>query len=119
MQQTINIAPLSATLGAEITGVDLSRPVSEDDFIQIREALWAHQVIFFRDYEALSEPMKAFLQSLHAYHSASSEYGPKGSSAQSRSSMQVENISNKNEGAVHPVVRTHPEQAGKQNYLQI
>ena len=45
----IDIRPVAGALGAEIGGVDLSRPLSDGEFGTIRRALLDHQVIFFRD----------------------------------------------------------------------
>ena len=45
--------PLSAALGAEIRGIDLSKPLEADLFEAIRGALFDHQVLVFRD-QALS-----------------------------------------------------------------
>ena len=43
----IETKPLSGALGAEITGVDLSRPLGTDAVAEIRQALLDHLVIFF------------------------------------------------------------------------
>ena len=40
--------------GAEILGVDLSKQISADDLIRIKDAFAEHGVIFFRD-QSLSE----------------------------------------------------------------
>jgi len=45
----IETHPIAGALGAEITGVDLSRELPEAVMAEVRAALWAHQVIFFRD----------------------------------------------------------------------
>jgi taurine dioxygenase len=50
---SLMITPL-AGCGAEIGGVDLAQPLSEDDFAAIRNAYADHGVIFFRDQD-LSE----------------------------------------------------------------
>ena len=47
--QTITAVPLTPTIGAEIEGVDLRGPITDDVFTAIQAALLAHQVIFFRD----------------------------------------------------------------------
>ncbi len=44
----IEILPLSVHIGAEIRGVDLSEPLSDDTVSSIREALLRWKVIFFR-----------------------------------------------------------------------
>jgi alpha-ketoglutarate-dependent taurine dioxygenase len=43
----LDITPLSATIGAEIRGVDLKQPLSDDLVGEIRAALLRHKVIFF------------------------------------------------------------------------
>ena len=45
----LDIAPLSAALGAEIGGVDLSGPLDDDLVAALRRALLDHLVVFFRD----------------------------------------------------------------------
>ena len=49
VSMTIAINPLSDSMGAEITGVDLGRPVDERAFAEIRRALVDRQMIVFRD----------------------------------------------------------------------
>jgi taurine dioxygenase len=58
--ETIEVEPLSSTIGAEIRGVDLSRPLGNQTFQEIHEALLRHLVIFFRDQEIDLEQQKAF-----------------------------------------------------------
>lgn len=41
--------PVAGSLGAEIRGIDLSRPLSDDQFDEVRAALHEHLVVFFRD----------------------------------------------------------------------
>jgi taurine dioxygenase len=48
-QRKISVAPISGALGAELSGVDLSGPLSDDLIGDIRAALLQHHVIFFRD----------------------------------------------------------------------
>ena len=45
----IEARPLSPTIGAEIRGVDLSKPLDETTFKEIHRALLDYKVIFFRD----------------------------------------------------------------------
>ena len=56
----IAIRKLTPAIGAEISGVDLSRPLSNSDVDALHEALMAHQVIFFRDQHMSVEQHKAF-----------------------------------------------------------
>jgi taurine dioxygenase len=45
----LEIQPLSAALGAEVSGVDLGAPIGDNLLASIRAALLDHQVLFFRD----------------------------------------------------------------------
>ena len=45
----ITVNQITPAIGAEITGIDFSKPVSSDDNEQIYQALLDHCVIFFRD----------------------------------------------------------------------
>lgn len=47
--QVIGVRPVAGHIGADITGVDISQPLSDDQVTEIREALHRHKVIFFRD----------------------------------------------------------------------
>ncbi len=47
--QTIEVRPLTPTIGAEIFGVDLARDLGNQQFQEIHDALMQHLVIFFRD----------------------------------------------------------------------
>ena len=47
--------PLSSALGAEVRGVDLSRPLDEGLFAAIYEAFLAYQVLLFRDQDVPAE----------------------------------------------------------------
>jgi taurine dioxygenase len=47
--ERIDIRPASGALGAEISGVDLSRPLDDDVFAEIQQAFHDHLVIFVRD----------------------------------------------------------------------
>ena len=47
--ERIGIRPSSGALGAEISSVDLSRPLDNDVFAEIQQAFYDHLVIFFRD----------------------------------------------------------------------
>ncbi len=58
--ETISVEPLSPVIGAEISGVDLSRPPANQMFAEIHDALMQHQVIFFRDQEMDWDHHKAF-----------------------------------------------------------
>ena len=48
------------SIGAEIFGIDLGRPLGNHQFQEVHDALMAHQVIFFRDQKLSLEQHKAF-----------------------------------------------------------
>ncbi len=54
------MSPLTPTIGAEIGGIDLSKPVDGAMLASLREALLEWKVIFFRDQEITTEEHLAF-----------------------------------------------------------
>ena len=56
----ITVIPSGAAVGAEIRGVDLSRPVGPDTFAQIEAALHEHGAVWFRDQKLDDAQQKAF-----------------------------------------------------------
>ena len=56
----LHIQPLAPALGAEISGVDLTRPLPADRVDRIRRAFVDHGVIFFRDQHLSPEQHIAF-----------------------------------------------------------
>ena len=56
----IEVTPISGALGAEIGGVDLSRPLDDDVFAEVHRAFLDNLVIFFRDQHVTPEQHKAF-----------------------------------------------------------
>jgi taurine dioxygenase len=203
MSQTLHIRRAAGALGAELSGVDLARPLADETVAQIRQALVEHQVIFFRDqdltpaqqvafgarfgplnihpyvagmagqpevmeiikepvdkvnfgggwhsdmsflqtpaigsilyalevpeyggdtlfasqaaaYDALSDGLKATLETLSAVHSASKEYSSTGHSAKKRTSMSVAEADGYVGEYVHPMVLVHPETGRKALYV--
>ncbi|MCA9130474.1 MAG: TauD/TfdA family dioxygenase, partial [Planctomycetales bacterium] len=57
---TIQASRFAGSLGAEITGVDLSAALSDETIAEIRQALLDHLVIFFRDQRLSPEQQIAF-----------------------------------------------------------
>ncbi|MED3624445.1 taurine dioxygenase [Neobacillus thermocopriae] len=55
-----NVKPLSPIIGAEIEGIDLSKPLSPELKEELNEALLEWKVIFFRDQKITSEQQIAF-----------------------------------------------------------
>jgi taurine dioxygenase len=58
--KTIRVEPLTPTVGAEISGVDLGQTLTALQFDEIHTALMRHAVIFFRDQQLTIEQHKAF-----------------------------------------------------------
>lgn len=56
----IDVQPLSGALGAEIHGVDLSQPLSDEVFAEIKQAFLEHLAIFFRDQNLTPDQQKDF-----------------------------------------------------------
>ncbi len=57
---SITVTPLTGALGAEIAGVDLSRPLDPSTLAAMRKSLLDHLVIFFRGQTLTPEQHKAF-----------------------------------------------------------
>ena len=64
----IEVRPLGGALGAEIDGVDLAQPLEADILAEIRQALWDHLVIFFRDQTITPGQHKAFGAHFGPFH---------------------------------------------------
>ncbi len=62
MSQSLKVEPIAGALGAEITGVDLSKDLSDDTVAEIRRAWLEHQVVFFRDQDLPPARFLAFAQ---------------------------------------------------------
>jgi taurine dioxygenase len=58
----IQVSPLAGALGAEVQGVDLERPLAPDVVGEIRQALLAHLVIFFRQQQLGPAELLAFAE---------------------------------------------------------
>ena len=58
----IDVIPLTPTIGAEISGIDLARPLAGADVAAIRAALLEHEVIFFRDQDIDEDDHVRFAQ---------------------------------------------------------
>ncbi len=56
----IDIRPFDAPLGAEVLGLDLSRPLADADFARIHRAHLDHHVLVFRDQRITPEQQVAF-----------------------------------------------------------
>jgi len=56
----ISLSPLSPYIGAEISNIDITRPLEKEAIREIRDALLEHQVIFFRDQDFDPASLKRF-----------------------------------------------------------
>lgn len=54
------VTPHSASMGAEISGLDLAQPLDAETFAELRQALLEYLVIFFRDQQLTPETHLAF-----------------------------------------------------------
>ena len=59
MSEKVNIKPLGPYIGAQVSGVDLTRGLSDNQFEQIYHALIRHQVLFFREQEITPSQQRA------------------------------------------------------------
>jgi taurine dioxygenase len=60
VEQRITIRPFDGPLGAEVIGLDLSRPLSQADFARIHRAHLDYHVLVFRDQRITPEQQVAF-----------------------------------------------------------
>ena len=60
--QTIEVRKLNPTIGAEIFGVDLSKPLGNQQFQEVHDALMENLVIFFRDQKISWDDQTRFAQ---------------------------------------------------------
>lgn len=60
LSKTVEIRPVTRRIGAEITGIDLSRPLDAAAITLLEQALAEHQVLFFRDQSLSHEDHKRF-----------------------------------------------------------
>ena len=58
--ETIEVEPITPVIGAEISGVDISKPLGNQTYQEIHDALMKHQVIFFRDQDMSLDEHKNF-----------------------------------------------------------
>lgn len=56
----ITVEPVTPTIGAEISGVDLREPITPELAADIQRALHDWRVVFFRDQDISNDQLKAF-----------------------------------------------------------
>lgn len=59
MSERLSITPLGPYIGAQITGADLTRPLSDNQFEQLYHAVLRHQVVFLRDQAITPQQQRA------------------------------------------------------------
>lgn len=75
---TIAVDPVTPRIGAVISGVDLSQPVSNQQYSEIHDALMEHQVIFFRDQKMNLDQHKDLGRHFGELHIHPASPGPEG-----------------------------------------
>lgn len=75
---SIRVDPLTPRIGAEVSGVDLAAPLSNQQVEDLHAALAAHQVLFFRDQKIDLEQQKAFGRHFGKLHIHPNTPGPAG-----------------------------------------
>ena len=76
MANAFEVQPLTPAIGAEVQGIDLSEPLGDNAFAELKQAFLTHQVLFFRDQEMTVEQHKSLgrrFGELHI-HPASTDY---------------------------------------------
>src|ERR1700712_3517565 len=76
--ETIVVKPATVAIGAEVSGVDLSRPLGNQQFQEVHDALMAHQVLFFRDQKLTLDQHEAFGRQFGELAIHPNTPGPKG-----------------------------------------
>jgi len=74
----IEVDLLTPAIGAEIQGVDLSRPLDDQTYGEIHDAWMKHLVIFFRGQDLTLDQHKAFGRRFGALHIHPAAPGPEG-----------------------------------------
>jgi alpha-ketoglutarate-dependent sulfate ester dioxygenase len=77
---TLTIRPLQPTIGAEISGTDLTRPLSDAERDQIKAAIFTCKVVFFRDQHLDQDQQAASARRfgpLYTYPSTSNAFADK------------------------------------------
>ena len=64
----IKVRPIAGSIGAEIDGIDMAKPLGNQAFQEVHDALMAHQVIFFRDQDVTPAEHVAFARQFGTLH---------------------------------------------------
>jgi len=65
---TLTVEPVSPAIGAVVTGIDLSRPLSDAQAAALEQALVTHQVLFFENQPLTPQEQKAFAARFGTLH---------------------------------------------------
>ena len=76
--ETIQVAPVTPRIGAEISGIDLGRPLGNQQFKELHDALVEHQVLFFRDQTLDLDRQKALGRQFGELHIHPASNSPEG-----------------------------------------
>lgn len=64
----MHVTPLSPSLGALISGIDLSQPLGGETVLGIRQALLAHEVLFFEDQDLTPQQQRGLASRFGPLH---------------------------------------------------
>jgi taurine dioxygenase len=78
MQETISVAPVTPYIGALVSGLDITNPLSNRAVDTLHQALAEHQVLFFRDQKFTPDSQKAFGRLFGELHIHPNTPGPEG-----------------------------------------
>ena len=68
MSERLSITPLGPYIGAQISGADLTRPLSDNQFEQLYHAVLRHHVVFLRDQAITPQQQRALAQRFGELH---------------------------------------------------
>ncbi len=74
----IDVTPVTPRIGAEVSGIDLTNPLSNQQVDELHRALAEHQVLFFRDQKLTLERHKALGRHFGELHIHPNTPGPEG-----------------------------------------
>ena len=88
----IEIIPLSPAIGAEIRGLDLRQPLSEEELFAVRQAWFDHLILLFRDQELTYDHQKRFAAYFGEVARRGGDRGTNAEKAEGEGVMLISNI---------------------------
>ena len=76
--ESLSVRPVSPHIGAEVEGVNITKPLSTLQVDALKDALNVHQVLFFRDQQFTPDSQKAFGRLFGELHIHPNTPGPEG-----------------------------------------